>query len=77
MFTGEIRKVASVETVDKKPPTKHEIDLEWIKVALMNHPFTSYHNNGEEFVEELKAEGIQFEATPCPYKRGHYYLTRT
>ena len=61
---------------DDAKTIKHLNDLQWIKIALLNHSLTSYHNNGDEFVEELKAEGIQFTATPCPYKKGHYYLKR-
>lgn len=60
----------------KRKQTKHQYDFEWIRTALLNHPFTSYHNDGREFVEELKAEGILFEAEKCPYKKGHYYLKR-
>lgn len=80
VFTGEIRKVASVETVEKKkPPTKHEIDLEWIRIALNKSPYymTGYHNDGREFIDELKAEGITFRTEKHPRDKGYYYLIRT
>lgn len=66
-------------TKPKAKPTKHETELEWIKTALNLPPYymTSYHNKGQEFVEELKEMGIEFITEKCPYKRGHYYLIRT
>ena len=58
--------------------SKHEQALEWIRIALKQPPYymTSYHTNGKEFADELKAEGILFTAEKCPYKKGHYYLKR-
>lgn len=63
----------------KKEPTKHQQTLEWIRIALMKPPnyMTSYHTNGKEFVDELKAEGITFRAEKHPRDKGDYFLIRT
>ena len=62
----------------KKPKqTKHEYDLEWIRIALNKPPYymTGYHNDGHDFVEELMAEGITFKAEKKEKK--YYHLIRT
>lgn len=62
---------------EKAKPTKHETDLEWIRIALNKPPryMTGYHSNAKEFVDELAAEGIRFKAVRCPGEK-YYWLYR-
>lgn len=81
VFTGEYRNKLDFKPMSakKKEPTQHELDLEWIRIALNKSPYymTSYHNDGAEFVEELKSEGITFRAEKHPIDKGDYFLIRT
>lgn len=81
-----IHEVESRWVTDKKDPpkerkkqTKHEYNLEWIRIALNKPPYymTSFRGKGDEFVDELKAEGITFRAEKHPKDKGCYYLIRT
>lgn len=61
----------------KKPkPTKHEMDLEWIKDSLIRYGNTGYHTDGKEFKAELKKAGIRFKATPSAVFKGDYIFER-
>lgn len=59
-----------------KPRTKHETDLEWIRISLKHYGNTSYHTSGEEFRDELAEEGIFFESRKSTIIKGSYYLER-
>lgn len=65
-------------TDETKPQKlKHQYDLEWIRLMLLMHPFTSYHTDGSEFADELKACGITFRAEKHPQQKKVWYLYRT
>ena len=78
-WTGEYYRKHIKKEEKKKEPTKHELDLEWIRIALNKSPsyMTCYKGDGREFIDELKAEGITFIAEKHPRDKGYYYLKRT
>ena len=72
--TGENYKALDFKNMNKrKEPTKHESDLEYLRVNLTVHGNSSHSTDGREFVQELAKCGIRFKAELMRDKKAYLY----
>ena len=73
--TGEECFALDFRNMNKKhEPTKHESDLEYLKISLLKYGNSSHSTNGSQFVQELARCGIRFTAEKLEKK--HYLFKR-
>ena len=71
--TGENYNALDFKSMNKKEPTKHESDLEYLKVNLTVHGNSSHSTDGREFVQDLARCGIRFKADQMYDKKGYIF----